>query len=80
MSESVPHHRTVERLRLVADTVRLTRDELRLETDPERRADLVILTEELAEEVFELLCLVRDLAWHLPTPEHPVPVTDPDRP
>ena len=80
MSDSVSHDRTTERLRLLADTVVQTRSELRLETDPELRADLLILTEELAEEVLELLFFVRDVAWNLPTPEHPVPVPDPDRP
>lgn len=65
------HERTLERIDLCALTVRQTLSELGLETDPERRADLLLATEELAAEVAELLTVARDRAWHLPTtPAH----------
>lgn len=80
MDNSAQHERTLERLRLCRYAVEEVLAELRIETDPVRRADLLIETESLSESVLELLLTVRDVAWFVPTPEHPVPVSDPDRP
>jgi len=80
MTRSPLHERTLERLRLCRYAVEEARRDLSLETDPDRRADLLLETESLSESVLELLLAVRDLAWFVPTPEHPVPVPDPDRP
>lgn len=73
------HERTLERLSLVRYAVEEVRQDLSLETDPDRRADLLIVTEALSESVLELLLTVRDLAWFVPTPQHPAPVSDPER-
>ncbi len=76
------HDRRIERLvlcALAADEVRAT---LAVETDPERRADLLLATEDLGETVMQLVVEVRDLVWNVPLvvplldrpdPHHPAP-------
>jgi hypothetical protein len=80
MTHLARHERTLERLRLCRYAVEEALAEMQIETDPDRRADLLLETESLSDSVLELLLTVRDVAWFVPTPEHPVPVSDPDRP
>lgn len=61
------HERSVERLELCGLAVREVLRELSLETDPDRRADLLIAAEHLADSVVLLLDVTRDMAWSLPT-------------
>jgi len=61
------HERSVERLELCELAVLEVLRELSLETEPDRRADLLIAAERLADRVVTLLDVTRDMAWRLPT-------------
>jgi hypothetical protein len=65
--EAARHERSVERLELCALAVQEVLRELTLELDPQRRADLLIAAEDLADRVVLLLDITRDMAWELPT-------------
>ncbi len=61
------HDRAVERLTLCSLVLEEVREQLVLDPDPDRRAELLLTTEDLAANVIELTDRVRDFVWNLPT-------------
>lgn len=61
--DRTPFQRTLERLTLCAYAIQEVHYELEAIDDPERKADLLITTENLAYEAVDLLNTVKTYVW-----------------
>ncbi len=62
----------IRKIKLCAEVLEQVRVELLYPPNPERRADLLLATEDVTSEAFELLASVREMVWNdslKPAPE-----------